>query len=115
MDSLRGRDWHGYLQYQAERVVATEQAAALVVIKASGVSSAGRWVRLSCRRRRPDARAAARRYFLLIGLAVAPLLAVGNAYGTGLTDWNMASLYTKVRRAASTRAAMHIGFYFKII
>ncbi len=38
-----------------------------------------------------------RRYFLLIGLAVAPLLAVGNAYGTGLTDWNMASLYTKVR------------------
>ena len=37
------------------------------------------------------------RYYLLIGLIVAPLLAVGNAYGTGLTDWNMSSLYTKVR------------------
>jgi len=48
-----------------------------------------------------------RRYFLLIGLAVAPLLAVGNAYGTGLTDWNMASLYTKVRRALGRRAATH--------
>ncbi|KAK9836321.1 hypothetical protein WJX81_005210 [Elliptochloris bilobata] len=35
-------------------------------------------------------------YYLLIGLVVAPLLAVGNAYGTGLTDWNMSSLYTKL-------------------
>ena len=39
------------------------------------------------------------RYYLLIGLTVAPLLAVGNAYGAGLTDWNMASLYTKVSAA----------------
>lgn len=48
-----------------------------------------------------------RRYYLLIGLMVAPLLAVGNAYGAGLTDWNMASLYTKVSCPGAVTCLVH--------
>ncbi|XP_042384557.1 probable metal-nicotianamine transporter YSL12 isoform X3 [Zingiber officinale] len=35
-------------------------------------------------------------YFILVAYAVAPVLAFCNAYGCGLTDWNMASTYGKL-------------------
>ncbi|XP_074581563.1 putative metal-nicotianamine transporter YSL12 [Curcuma longa] len=35
-------------------------------------------------------------YFILVAYALAPVLAFCNAYGCGLTDWNMASTYGKL-------------------
>ncbi|KAG6515683.1 hypothetical protein ZIOFF_026112 [Zingiber officinale] len=35
-------------------------------------------------------------YFILVAYALAPVLAFCNAYGCGLTDWNMSSIYRKL-------------------
>ena len=35
-------------------------------------------------------------YYILIVELIAPLFAVCNAYGMGLTDWNVASTYAKL-------------------
>ncbi|GAB4819572.1 hypothetical protein N2152v2_006618, partial [Parachlorella kessleri] len=35
-------------------------------------------------------------YMALVAAIVAPVLAIANAYGAGMTDWNMASLYGKL-------------------
>jgi hypothetical protein len=42
-------------------------------------------------------RGAACRYYLLVLVIVSPLFAVANAYGSGLTDFDMSSIYGTVR------------------
>ncbi|KAG6512179.1 hypothetical protein ZIOFF_030274 [Zingiber officinale] len=49
-------------------------------------------------------------YFILVAYALAPVLAFCNAYGCGLTNWNMASTYTRLATASDLMQDFKTGY-----